>query len=328
MLFIIAIKIPSSTLDPSRFHGIIMAMNKMSREQRVQIVKCLVEGCSVNSTVRMTGASKRAVLRLLLDMGRVCMNHDDKALRGLYVREIEADEIWGFNYCKAKTVSRAVAPAEGAGDVWTWYAVDRHSKAILSWIMGDRDSDHAWAFMQDLAGRLIGAPDLTTDALGLYADAVFDAFQRLGVNYGQVHKIYKNAPGQNPGHPEGSVCIGCTKRSVFGSPALEKSGTSRIERANLTLRMSQRRWTRKTNAHSKKFDNMQAAFALHACHYNWARKHAGLEGKTPAMALGVADRVWTIADLVGLLEAEEAKVIGTEANRRGPYRPKNQEDSK
>jgi IS1 family transposase len=293
-------------------------MNRLSLEHRVSVVKALCEGCSVNSTSRMTGVAKTSILRLLVDMGRACMNHEDTALRGLYCAEIEADETWGFNHCKAKTLPRAKAAPDSAGDVWTWYAIDRKSKAILSWIMGDRDASHAYAFMQDLASRLIGRPELSTDALGLYSDAVFDAFARTGVDYTQVHKVYKSVPVA-PGREE-TVCIGCDKKPVFGSPNTAKAGTSGIERANLTLRMSQRRWTRKTNAHSKKFENMQAAFALHAAFYNWCRPHASLGGKTPAMVLGLADRAWTVEDLVGLLEADQASIIGTEENKRGKYR--------
>ncbi len=298
-----------------------MSMRKLSVSQRVAIVKALCEGCSINSIVRITGVAKTSILRLLIDMGRVCLNHEDAALRGLHCAEIEADEIWGFNHCKAKTLPRAKAAPDMAGDVWTWYAVDRKSKAILSWMMGDRDESHAHAFMHDLASRLIGRPDITTDALGVYADAVFDAFARTGVDYAQVHKVYKNNPVA-PGREEGATCIGCDKKSVFGSPRLERAGTSRIERANLTLRMSQRRWTRKTNAHSKSFENMQAAFALHACFYNWARPHATLNGKTPAMVLGVADHVWSVEELVGLLEADERREIESGAFKRGAYGPR------
>jgi hypothetical protein len=160
--------------------------------------------------------------------------------------------------------------------------------------------------MCDLAGRLASRPELTTDALGLYASAVFDAFERLGVDYAQVHKEYGTMPEEARRYSP-AQCIGCTKKPVFGSPRMERVGTSYIERANLTLRMSQRRWTRLTNAHSKSFTHMQAAFALHACYYNWARKHATL-GTTPAKAQGLTDRDWTLADIVGLLESEEARI--------------------
>jgi IS1 family transposase len=281
------------------------------------VIRALCEGCSINSTMRMTGVAKTSILRLLRDIGRACMAHEDAKLRHLYCPEVEADECWAFVHCKQRTVPHAKAAPAEAGDQWTWYAVDRHSKAILSWVIGDRDGDHAAALMDDLASRVYGPVDLTTDALGAYQDAVFNAFENR-VSYSTVHKDYRTielAPGRHE-----SICTGCSKRSVFGAPAIEKAGTSRIERANLTLRMSQRRWTRKTNAHSKSFENMLCAFALHACFYNWARPHATLGGKTPAMVLGVADRVWTVGDLVGLLEAQERAVIGTAANKRGPYR--------
>lgn len=298
-------------------------MNRLTREQRASVIGALCEGLSVNATVRMTGVAKTSILRLLRDMGRVCLAHDDSKLRGLYIEEIEADELWAFNHCKAKVLPRAKAAPAMAGDVWTWFAIDRKSKTILSWIMGDRDESHAHAFMQDLASRLIGRPDLSTDGLGVYRDAVYDAFKGQ-VDYAQVHKVYQTIETA-PGRQE-AVCVGCEKRSVFGSPRIERSGTSRIERCNLSVRMGQRRWTRKTNAHSKKFENMEAAFALFACHYNWARPHMGLDGRTPAMALGLADRPWKVADLVGLLEADEQGKIGTDENKRGPYRPKNQGD--
>lgn len=298
-------------------------MNRMTREQRIAVIRALVEGCSVNSTVRMTDIAKTSILRLLVDMGRVCMNHEDAALRELYCPEIEADEIWGFNHCKARTLPRAIAAPESAGDVWTWYAVCRKSKAILSWSMGDRDATHAAALMNDLASRVSGRVELCTDALGIYAPAVFNAFENR-VDYSTVHKNYETIETA-PGRQE-AICTGCTKNSVFGSPRLERTGTSRVERANLTLRMSQRRWTRKTNAHSKSFVNMLNAFALHACYYNWARPHATLEGRTPAMALNLTDRVWTVGDLVGLLEASEKKAVEAGALKRGPYHPRKSVD--
>lgn len=280
-------------------------MNRLGRQNRIAVLSALVEGCSINSTVRMTGVSKSTILKLLLDIGRVCMEHHDATVRGLYCQRIEADEIWGFAHCKDRAVARSRAKVDVKGSVWTWYAVDADTKMILSWMMGDRDSAHAHAFMQDLAGRLIGRPQLTTDALGLYANAVFDAFARLGVDYATIHKEYGQFPeeGHRYSPPE---CVSCTKRPVFGSPRMERAGTSIIERSNLTLRMSQRRWTRLTNAHSKSFDHMLAAFALHVTWFNFARKHATL-GTTPAVAQGLADRAWTMADIVALLEADESR---------------------
>lgn len=293
-------------------------MNRLTTQTRVQIVSALCEGMSIRATCRMVGVSKQTVLTFLLNVGRVCLNFEDDAIRGLDCKHIEADEIWGFSHCKDKQVPKATGGVDRIGSVWTWYAVDRDSKMILSWLMGDRDQEHARAFMSDLAGRLCSRPQLSTDSLGAYAGAVSEAFFGLGVDYAQVHKIYRNSPeGERQYSP--SACIGCEKRAVRGKPNLKEVGTSRIERANLTLRMSQRRWTRLTNAHSKSFKHMEAAFALHSFYYNWCRKHMTI-GTTPAVKAGLADHVWTVAELVGLLEAEETAIIGTKANKRGSYR--------
>lgn len=292
-------------------------MLRLNREKRIAVLRALCEGVSINAVQRLTGVAKTSILRLLVDVARVCMNHEDAALRNLYCPEIEADEVHSFTYCKARTLPRAKAAPENAGDTWTWFALCRRTKAILAWTMGSRDSLHAAALMDDLASRVVGHVDLTTDALGAYREAVFNAFETR-VDYTAVHKTYETietAPGRHE-----SVCTGCTKTPVFGSPRVEHAGTSRVERANLTLRMSQRRWTRKTNAHSKKFENAMCAFALHAAFYNWCRPHQSLGGRTPAMALGRADRCWTVGDLVGLLEADESRAIAAGSLKRGPYR--------
>lgn len=296
-------------------------MNRLTRAQRVQVVKALCEGVSVRGTSRLTGVGKQAILALLLNMGRVCLNHEDRAIQNVQCVEIQADEIWGFTHCKDRKVPTSTAEVERKGSVWTWYAVCNRSKMILSWIMGDRDQDHARAFMHDLAGRLACRPQLSTDALGMYAGAVAEAFYGLGVDYGQIHKIYSSV-GTDERRYSPARCIGCTKVPVHGNPNPRKVSTSGIERANLTLRMSQRRWTRLTNAHSKSFTHMEAAFALHCAFYNWVRPHATVK-TTPAVAAGIADRAWTVEDLVGLLEAEEAAAVGTEKNKRGPYRKRN-----
>ena len=275
-------------------------MNMLSRSDRISVIHPLVEGVSVNSIVRMTGISKVTILKLLLDMGRACLNFEDARLRGLFCAHVEADEIWSFVHCKDKNVSKVKRPVEQMGDCWTWYAVDRDSKAIISWIMGDRDVHHAKALMRDLAWRLECRPEISTDALKHYNDAVFDAFSG-NVDYAQVSKVVRTVT--NP-QGEETESVETVKRPIFGSPHLERTGTSRVERANLTLRMTQRRWTRRTNGHSKSFMHMQAAFALHTCHYNWVRHHMTI-GTTPAKALGVADREWSMEDLIGLLEEQE-----------------------
>jgi len=294
-------------------------MKKLTTAQRVRVISALCEGCSINSTVRMTGVSKPTILKLLIDLGRACVNHEDAALRGLTCDRIQADEVWG--YCRSKDKNTRPEDREklGHGSVWTWVAIDADTKLIASWLMGDRDSGHAHAFMQDLAGRLASRPQLTTDALGVYAEAVRDAFGRMGVNYGQLHKVYATV-GPDEGRYSPATCIACERKAIIGNCDPDHISTSIVERSNLTLRMSQRRWTRLTNAASKKFANMEAAFALHACVYNWARKHASLGGQTPAMAAGLADHAWTIAEVVELLEASERAAIASGSLKRGPYK--------
>jgi len=294
------------------------SMKKLSRGQRVRVLAALCEGCSVNATVRMTGVSKPTILKLLLDMGRACLNHEDDTLRDLPCQRIQADEVWGFCGAKDKNVKPENRGNADFGSVWTWVAVCPDSKMIVSWLMGDRDGGHAHAFMHDLASRLQSRPQLSTDALGHYAAAVLDAFDRLGVDYAQVHKVYgRDASDETRYSP--STCIGCEKRAVYGRPVAKHVSTSHVERSNLTLRMTQRRWTRLTNAHSKSFRNMEAAFAIHAFHYNWCRTHMTL-GTTPAVAAGVADHVWTLEEMVGLLEAQEQAAIDAGALKRGPYK--------
>lgn len=259
---------------------------------------------SIRATTRMTGVSKVTILKLLLDVGRACINFEEEALRNLPCSRIQADEIWGFSRCKAKRVRPEHRNNPDYGDVWTWTAICSDTKLICSWLMGDRDGGHAHAFMCDLASRLVARPQLTTDALGIYAGAVLDAFERLGVDYAQVQKIYAKVDADDHRYSP-PQCIACEKRAIFGRCDSAHISTSYVERSNLTIRMSQRRWTRLTNAHSKSFRHMEAAFALHSCYYNWARKHMSLECQTPAMAAGLIERAWTIADIVVLLENQE-----------------------
>ena len=293
-------------------------MRRLTTQQRVSVVRCLVEGCSIRSTVRMTGVSKNAISRFLLDIGRVCLNHEDRALRGLAIQRLECDELWGFVHCKDRQVPKAKMDVPGMGSQWTWIALDADSKLIVSWLIGDRNIDHARAFIGDLRSRLVARPQISTDALGAYAGVIAESFHSLGVDYGQVHKIYGKFNTDDTRYSP-SVCIGTEKKAVRGNPNMKLVSTSFVERANLTVRMSQRRWTRLTNAHSKSFSHMEAAFALHSFYYNWCRKHMTL-GTTPAVAAGVAKRAWTVEEVVGLLEAEERAEIGTDARKRGPYK--------
>lgn len=294
-------------------------MNRLTKEKRIAVLKALCEGCSIRATGRLTGVSKTTIMKLLLNIGHACLAWEDAKLRNLSCERLQADEVWGFVGAKDKNVSPEDKGEKGS--VWTWVCIDADTKLIVSWLMGARDEGHAHAFMQDVASRLDGTrPQLTTDALGLYAGAVWEAF-RTGVDYAQVHKIYgKDRPDAARYSP--AACIGCERHAIYGHPLPADATTSHVERSNLTLRMHQRRWTRLTNAFSKSFTHMEAAFTLHAFYYNWVRKHATL-GTTPAVRAGLATLPMTMDDLVAMLEAEEKAAIGTEGNKRGPYRPRN-----
>ena len=295
-------------------------MNRLSRSDRIAVLRCLAEGCSVNSTVRMTGVSQNTVLSFILDVGAACMAFEDRMNRNLACRFIECDEIWGFCGMKQKQVPQERRGELGVGDVWTWVAIDRETKLMITYLLGGRDGEHARALMGDLSRRVVGRPQITTDALGVYEPAVANAFERGTVDYVQLHKSYSHAPDVNARYSP-PVCIACEKKKVFGSPDMAKASTSFVERTNLTIRMTQRRWTRLTNGHSKSFDHMEAAFAFHAMHFNWVRKHATLK-TTPAKAAGLTDREWTLDDVVELVEAEERAAIAAGALKRGSYKPR------
>lgn len=279
-------------------------MNRLSRKKRIQVLSAQVEGIGVNACSRMTGIGKPTILRLLKAVGDAASIYQDVALRGLSCTSIEVDEVWGFNYAKSKNLPKHLKGQPGYGSIWTWVALCSSSKLLLSWIMGDRDQRHATALMNDLASRLVCRPQITTDALALYVPAVRDAFVNLGVDYGQIRKIFGPEPDAEHRYSP-PVCVACEKIAVTGRPQSDRVSTSFVERSHLTLRMSQRRWTRLTNAHSKKFVNMEAAFSLHTLYYNFARSYQTIK-TSPAVAAGVADRVWTMEDIVKLIEEHEA----------------------
>ncbi len=280
-------------------------MNKLSGEQRARVVAALVEGNSIRATVRMTGSAKNTVVKLLVNLGAACNRFQDGALRNLTCRRVQCDEIWSFCYAKEKNVPAAKRGLFGYGDVWTFTALDADSKLAISWLVGTRDTGCATEFMQDVAGRVAHRVQLTTDGHTMYLDAVEGAFGQ-SVDYAMLQKIYGTPPeGQKRYSPP--ECIGCKKASIQGNPAPQHISTSYIERQNLTMRMSMRRFTRLTNAFSKKVENLAAAVALHFMHYNFCRVHQTLR-VTPAMEAGVTDHVWTLEELVGLLDAEESAV--------------------
>ncbi|MFH0983412.1 MAG: IS1 family transposase [Planctomycetota bacterium] len=276
-------------------------MNKLSMDKRVSVVRALVEGNPIRATVRMTGVAKNTVVKLLVDLGSACASYQDRAIRGLRCRRIECDEIWAFCYAKEKNVPEELKGRFGYGDVWTWTAMDADSKLVPSFMVGRRDAATAREFMLDLAGRVVNRIQLTTDGYKVYLDAVENAFE-FEVDYVQLVKLYGEAPGGDMRYGP-AVCNGSKKTVISGLPDKAHVSTSYVERQNLTMRMSMRRFTRLTNGFSKKVENLMHAVALHYMHYNFARVHQTLR-TTPAMAAGLCDHVWTIAEIVGLLDSE------------------------
>jgi IS1 family transposase len=285
--------------------------NVLSTVKRVQIVSALVEGCGIRATARMANVSKDTVMKLWREIGEACIRYQDETFRNLTCKRLQVDEIWSFVYAKAKNVPAEKAGQFGVGDVWTFTAIDADTKLMPSFLVGSRDSGCATEFMQDLASRLVNRVQLTTDGHKMYLAAVEDAFAG-GIDFAQLVKIYGTAPEGPEVRYSPAECIGAEKHAVTGCPDPKHVSTSYVERANLTIRMSLRRFTRLTNAFSKKLENHTAALGLFHAHYNLCRIHKTLR-VTPAMAAGVTTRVWEIADLVALLPTAEPK-------KRGPYK--------
>jgi IS1 family transposase len=274
-------------------------MNRLSTEQRTAGVAALVEGMSIRSVVRMTGVAKNTVVKLLVDLGRACDEYQSRTLVNLRCRRIQCDEIWSFVYPKEKNVTPEMEQTKGwAGDVWTWTAMDAESKLMVSWLVGARNAGYAQAFMEDVAYRMAHRVQLTTDGHKPYLEAVEGAFG-MDVDFAQLVKLY-GAPEEPEKTYSPMKCIGCRKTAITGHPDPKHISTSYVERQNLTMRMSMRRFTRLTNAFSKKLENLEAAVALHFMWYNFGRIHQTLR-VTPAMEAGVTDHVWTIAEIIGLL---------------------------
>lgn len=276
-------------------------MNKLSRQERAKIIAALVEGNSVRATCRMTGAAKGTVLRLLSDLGKACAAYQDRTLRNLPCKRVQCDEIWAFCYAKEKNLPEELKGQLGFGDVWTWTALCADTKLIASFMVGDRTSQFAQKFIADLAGRLSHRVQLTTDGHRPYLTAVENAFG-ADIDYAMLDKIYTGGGhGEGPARYSPGECCGSRKVRVKGNPDPEHVSTSFVERQNLTMRMQMRRFTRLTNAFSKKLDNLKAAVALHFMHYNFARVHQSLR-VTPAMQAGIADHIWSIEEIAGLLD--------------------------
>jgi IS1 family transposase len=280
-------------------HNIIM--NRLSKEQRTKIIAALVEGNSLRATARMCDVVFNTVLKLLPEIGLACMDYQDKALRNLTCKRIQCDEIWTFCYAKEKNVPENKKGQFGYGDIWTWVAIDADTKLVPSFMVGTRGSQTAKAFMDDLASRLANRVQLTTDGHRVYLNAVEDAFGS-NIDYAMLVKLYGNdAEAETRYSP--AECIGSREIGISGRPDPKHISTSYVERQNLTMRMSMRRFTRLTNAFSKKVENHIYHVALHYMHYNFCRIHKTLR-VTPAMEAGITDHVWSLEELVDLLDGK------------------------
>mgnify|MGYP003384274688 CR=1 FL=1 len=288
-------------------------MNKLTIEERAKILHLLCEGMSIRAITRLTGASKNTVAKLLIDAGKACAAYHDANVRDVKASRVQVDEIWSFTYAKQKNVAAAKAAPDYAGDTWTWTAIDADSKMILSYLVGGRDAEYAMWFMDDLASRLATRVQLTSDGHRAYLEAVEGAFG-CDVDYAQLVKMYGNVGAPDNRRYSPAECTGIQKRPIEGKPDMKHVSTSYVERSNLTMRMHMRRFTRLTNAFSKKVENHAHAVALHMMYYNFVRIHKTLR-VTPAMQAGVADRLWDIADIAMLVEEAEAK-----PTKRGPYK--------
>ena len=281
-------------------------MNRLDISSRVQVISALVEGTSINATARITGTAKHTILKLLADMGCACAAYHNKTVRNLRVRHVQADEIWAFVYGKDKNLTLEQVQA-GAGSVWTWTAIDADTKLIISYTLGDRGAATALSFMRDVAGRIANRIQLTTDGHRVYAEAVEDAFG-AEIDYAMLVKIY-GASSENPeSRYSPATCIGCRTGILAGNPDPDYISTSFVERSNLSMRMGMRRFTRLTNAFSKKLENHGHMVALYFMHYNFCRVHKTLR-VTPAMEAGITDHVWSCEELIALLDVKQPQEV-------------------
>ena len=290
-------------------------MNQLPIEKRAQALTMLVEGSSMRSVTRVLGISFNAVAKLVVDAGKACVEYHDQAVRDVRARHVQADELWAFCYSKQKNAERAQGVIDAAGDVWTWTGIDSDTKLLVSWFVGGRDSDSAMDFMDDLRGRLANRVQLSTDGHKAYLEAVEGAFGGY-VDYAQLVKLYGQPSESDRRRYSPAHCIGTRRRYVAGSPNLDEVSTSHVERHNLTMRMSMRRFTRLTNAFSKKLENHIYSVALYAVWYNFVKMHKSLGGLTPAQVAGLAEYAYDMRWLVGLIDARASKP------KRGPYKPR------
>ncbi len=277
-------------------------MNRLSTEKRAQVIGCLVEGMSIRATVRITGAAKNTITKLIVDLGAECAAYQDRTLRDLPCTTFEVDEIWGFCYAKKKNVPESFRGTPGYGDVWTHVAICADTKLVPSWLVGERTVEDGRTFMADLKSRLHHRIQLTTDGYPANSAAIGLTFGR-DIDWAIIEKIYRT-PQEGERRYSPPVCTGTKVRVLKGDPDPARVSTSYVERQNLTMRMGMRRFTRLTNGFSKKIENMTHAVSLYYMQYNFGRPHQTLANpypRTPAMAAGVADHVWTLQEIAGLL---------------------------
>jgi IS1 family transposase len=272
-------------------------MNKLTTEKRIQVIKCLVEGNSIRSTVRITGVAKNTVVKLLVEVGKACSEYQDKAFKNLSCKKLQCDEIWSFCYAKQKNVPDELKGQFGYGDVWTWTAIDADTKLIPSFLVGDRTACTAKVFIKDLASRLTNRVQLTTDGHKAYLEAVESAFGG-DIDFAMLIKLFQSSQDEVRYSP--AKCNGTEKKPITGNPDPKFVSTSYAERQNLTMRMSMRRFTRLTNGFSKKVENHVHAISLHFMYYNFCRIHQILK-VTPAMEAKVTDKLWDVEDIISLL---------------------------
>jgi IS1 family transposase len=289
------------TLDAKHKCSHNLGMNKLLLAKRVLILNMLVEGSSMRSISRVAEVSINTVSGLLEKAGEACLAHHEETVRGVNAKRIQCDETWAFCYAKQKNVEAAKAAPDEAGDIWTWTAIDADSKLLVSYLIGGRDDGYAHDFMQDVAARLANRVQLTTDGQKAYLSAVEGAFG-ADIDYAQLIKIYGETPA-GAGRYSPAACTGIVKHRVESRPEKAHVSTSYVERANLTMRMQMRRFTRLTNAFSKKATNHGHMVALYATHYNFVRLHKTIRS-TPAMAAGVTTKLWSMEDVVALIDAE------------------------
>jgi IS1 family transposase len=284
-------------------------MNQLPLDRRIAVLSALTEGMSIRATVRMTGVAKNTIVKLLAELGLACGAYHNATVRNLRVRRVQCDEIWSFVGAKQKNVS-AEKRAEGWGDVWTWTAIDAETKLMISWFVGQRDPISAWWFIRDVCSRLVTRVQLTTDGLNAYLGAVEEAFAGE-IDYAMLVKVYGGLSGglakEQQQRYSPAPFKAAIRKPISGDPDPGHISTSYVERSNLTMRMSMRRFTRLTNGFSKKVQNHMAAIAVYYVHYNFCRVHQTLK-RTPAMAAGLSDHPWELREMIALLGNQESAV--------------------